>query len=227
MKDHYDILIATPGSSMEAGYVRSLSKTLDECNKRNISYLWLNGSSSLVHHARELTISGSEGLNLNPDDTAPVGGKVTYNKIIWIDSDIVWEPEDFFKLYESEHDVIAGVYLLADGLTSSVHDDKGEIQGHRIKWFNQPFQIRSTGFGFVAMKQGIFEKIERPWFKHIDQKIKRSDGTEIIDSLGEDISWCVKAYHAGINIYCDPSVTVGHSKKNVVGFKLGQIRQFQ
>lgn len=212
---------------MEAGYVKSLSKTLAECNKKNISYLLLNASSSLVHHARELTISGSEGLNLNPDDTAPVGGRVTYNKVIWIDSDIVWEPEDFFKLYESKHDVICGVYLLADGLTSSVHDSKGEISGFDIRLKNDIFQVQSTGFGFVAMKNGVFEKLERPWFSHASQKIVTSTGKEIYDSLGEDISWCVKAHSAGILIYCDPKILVGHMKKNVVGFKFGQIRQFQ
>jgi hypothetical protein len=227
LSSHYDVLIATPGSSLESGYVKSLTKTLTECHNKNISYLWLNASSSLVHHARELTISGSENLSLNPDDTAPVGGRVTYNKIIWIDSDIIWEPEDFFKIYYSEYDVVSGVYLLADGITSSVHDKNGEIQGNRFRFLSEPFQVQSIGFGFVAMKNGVFEKIERPWFKHVDQKIKRSDGTEIVDSLGEDISWCVKAYNVGIPIYCDPSVLVGHTKKNVVGFKLGQIRQFQ
>jgi hypothetical protein len=227
LNSHYDILIATPGSSLVPGYVKSLTKTLSECHDKNISCLWLNASSSLVHHARELTISGSEDLSLSPDDVAPVGGKVTYNKVIWIDSDIVWEPEDFFKLYNSEHEVISGVYLLADGLTSSVHDKNGEIQGNTFRFLTEPFQVQSIGFGFVAMKNGVFEKIERPWFKHIDQKIAKSDGTEIIDSLGEDISWCVKAYNAGIPIYCDPSIKVGHVKSNVVGFKDGQIRQFR
>lgn len=227
MKKHYDVLIATPGSNLEAGYVNSLVKTLDECAKRGISYLWLNASSSLVHHARELTISGSNNLALNPDHKGPVGDSITYNKIVWIDSDIVWEVEDFFKLYDSEHEVVSGVYLLADGLTTSIHDKNGEIPGQKIRWMNEPFQIQSAGFGFISMKSGVFEKIERPWFKHIDQNIKKSNGEEITDSLGEDISWCVKAFRAGIKIYCDPSITVGHIKKNIVGFRPGQIRQFQ
>ena len=48
---HYDVLIATPGAMMEAQYVKSLALTIEECNKRGITYKWLNNYSSLVHHA--------------------------------------------------------------------------------------------------------------------------------------------------------------------------------
>lgn len=222
---HYDVLIATPGNTMEAQYVESLSKTLIELDNKGISYYWLNGRSSLVHHARELTVGGD--MTLNPDDIGPMHDKVTYNKIFWIDSDIVWEPKDFIKLYESELDVVSGVYLLADGLTSSVHDSKGEIPGIAFREKTEIFQVQSIGFGFVAIKSGILEKLPRPWFMHYSQNVPNSKGEMLVDSVGEDISWCIKAYNAGIPIYCDPTVLVGHVKKNVVGFNFGQIRQFQ
>ena len=119
--DHYDVLIATPGHSLEAQYVKSLSETLAECNSRGVSYKWLNSYSSLVHNARETTITGGDGFTLNPLDKGPLGDSVTYNKIFWIDSDISWTPEDFFKIYDSEYDVTTGAYLLADGFTTSVH----------------------------------------------------------------------------------------------------------
>ena len=47
---HYDILIATPGINFEVQYIKSLVKTLEECNKRGLTYKWLNNYSSLVHH---------------------------------------------------------------------------------------------------------------------------------------------------------------------------------
>ena len=118
---HYDILIATPGFMMEAQYVKSLVNTLSECDKRGLTYKFINGSGSLVHHARELTASGGEGLELNPDHKGPIGDSVTYNKIFWIDSDISWEPWQFFKIYDSDYDVVTGAYLLADGVTTTVH----------------------------------------------------------------------------------------------------------
>lgn len=212
---HYDVLIATPGSMLEAQYVKSLVKTLEECSKIGITFKWLNAYGSLVHHARELTATGGEKMELNPDHNGPLADSVKYNKIVWIDSDISWEPEQFFKIYNSEYDVVTGAYLLADGVTTSVHawgDPRG-IPKNQIRQMSDPLKIQSTGFGFIAIKSGVFEKLERPWFKHYGQKIQRSDGVEIEDSLGEDISWCINAYKAGVDIYFDPSVLVTHIKK--------------
>lgn len=212
---HYDILIATPGFMMEAQYVKSLVNTLSECDKRGLTYKFINGSGSLVHHARELTASGGEGLELNPDHKGPIGDSVTYNKIFWIDSDISWEPWQFFKIYDSDYDVVTGAYLLADGVTTTVHawGAPGGIPKQDIMQMTEPLKIQSMGFGFAAMKSGVFEKMERPWFKHYTQEIQKTDGTIIEDSIGEDVSWCINAYKAGIDIYFDPEVLVKHMKK--------------
>ena len=70
--EHYDVLIATPGTDLKAAYVDSLVKTLAECDKRGLTYKWLNGQSSLVHHAREITMSGD--MRLDPDDKGPMHG---------------------------------------------------------------------------------------------------------------------------------------------------------
>jgi hypothetical protein len=216
--EHYDVLIATPGAMLEAQYVKSLVLTLEECNKRGITYKWLNAYSSLVHHARELTASGGEGMELNPDHRGPVGDAVTYKKIFWIDSDISWTPEQFFKLYDSDYDVISGAYLLADGITTPVHawGTPGGIPKEDILNMKEPIKIQSLGFGFVTMKSGIFEKLQRPWFKHFDQAVPTASGNQVVDSIGEDISWCIKAYQAGVELYFDPSVLVTHMKKQAI-----------
>jgi hypothetical protein len=216
---HYDVLIATPGAMMEAQYVKSLALTIEECNKRGISYKWLNNYSSLVHHARELTASGVEGLELDPQQTSPGGKDITYNKIFWIDSDISWTPEQFFKIYDSEYDVACGAYLLADGITTTVHawGTQGGMPATEIVKMKDPIKIQSLGFGFVAMRSGVFEKITRPWFNLEYVKVgEDSNGKDILDSVGEDISWCVKAYRAGIELYFYPDVLVTHMKKQPI-----------
>jgi hypothetical protein len=213
--DHYDVLIATPGHSLEAQYVLSLTETLSELNQQGISYKWLNAYSSLVHNARELTTTGGGNYMLNPLDSGPLGDRVTYNKIFWIDSDIAWTPKDFLKIYSSDYDVATGAYLLADGVTTSVHEwgAPGGMSVDKIKSLKNPLKIQSMGFGFVAMKAGVFEKLERPWFGHYTQPIQLPNGKTINTYLGEDISWSINAYKAGIEIYFDPTVLVGHMKK--------------
>jgi hypothetical protein len=204
---------------LEAQYVKSLVETLAECDKRGITYKWLNAYTSLVHHARELTASGSTGLNLDPSQTSPGGKDITYNKIFWIDSDIAWTPEQFFKLYDSDYSVICGAYLLADGVSTTVHawGNPGGIPATDIINMKDVIKVQSMGFGFVAMSCGVFENIPRPWFSHERVKVgENPDGSEIIDAVGEDISWCIKAFKAGIAIYFDPTVLVSHIKKQPI-----------
>lgn len=212
--DHYDVLIATPGAKMEAQYVRSLVATLAECDKRGITYKWLSGYSSLVHHARELTASGGQGLELNPDHKGPVGDSVTYNKIFWIDSDIEWAPKQFFQLYDAPEEVISGGYLLANGQTTTVHTQEFPqgIPKNVAKKMSRVIQVQGVGFGFVAVKSGVFERMERPWFAHVPQQVMTSSGKHIFDSLGEDVSWCIRAQRAGVPIHFDPGVLVNHIK---------------
>ena len=220
--EHYDVLIATPGAMLEAQYVKSLVLTLEECNRRGITYKWLNAYTSLVHHARELTASGTQGLNLDPTQDSPGGRDVTYNKIFWIDSDIAWKVEDFFKIYDSEYEVTSGAYLLADGHTTTVHawGTPGGIPAEEILQMSEIIKVQSIGFGFVAMKSGVFESIQRPWFNHEQVKVgEDNNGRPVIDTVGEDISWCVKAYRAGIDIHFDPGVLVDHIKKSPIRWR--------
>jgi hypothetical protein len=84
---------------------------------------------------------------------------------------------------------------------------------------NSVAEADAIGFGFVAVKSGVFEKIERPWFGMLPQVINNSKGKQVVLSLGEDVSWCVKARHAGYKIYFDPNVKVGHIKSKELSWR--------
>jgi hypothetical protein len=210
------VLILTPGHSLVNNYVQSLTKTIEYLNNNGITWKWLNTYSSLVFNARETTISGDN--NLNPEDIGPMHDMVTYDKMIWIDSDIEWSIEDFMKLYEAKQDIVSGVYLLANGETSTIvsADFPQGIPKKEINKLNDIFEITHCGFGFLAVKYGVFESIPRPWFTIINQPLAFKDGFNI--SLGEDISWCMKASNSGHKIYCDPLVKVNHLKTVKIGW---------
>ena len=72
-----------------------------------------------------------------------------------------------------------------------------------------PFEVEACGLGFVCIGQGVFESVERPWFKHIVQE--SSSGS--VQMLSEDLSFMMKVKAQGIPIFADPSVLVGHVKK--------------
>lgn len=216
---HYDVLIATPGHSMNAGYVKSLMETVEELDKRGLKYKWLNAYSSLVGNAREATMSGDG--TMNPGDKGPLKDKVRYKKIFWIDSDIEWSVKDFFKLYDSEEDIISGGYLIYTGKTSSVHSAQFPqgIPKEEVLKMNSIVPVDAVGFGFISIKEGVFEKIDRPWFGHLGQMIQGPNGKQIPISIGEDVSWCIKAKAAGFKIMFDPSVLVGHIKTSTISWQ--------
>lgn len=211
-KPHFNVLIATPGRMMEAEYVKSLVATLNHLDKEGISYLYLNEYSSQVNAAREATIMGSRFLSAW--DTEPLSGKVTYDKIIWIDSDISWTVDDFMKLYNSQYDIVSGLYFNEEGVplfSNSEEEIYFDFSTIRNKAY--PFEIFAAGFGFISMKSGVFESLPRPWFETVFQRIENEDGREMYLPWGEDFSWCKKAKDAGYKIYLDPSILVGHHKK--------------
>ena len=210
---HFNVLIATPGRSMEAEYVKSLVATIAYLEKEGISYLYLNEYSSQVNAAREATIMGSKFLNAF--ETRPVSGQATYDKIIWIDSDISWTPDQFMALYRSPLEIVSGIYINEEGVPLFAYDEDSIYFDHqKLASKAYPFEIFAAGFGFIAMKSGIFENIQRPWFDTVFQRIENEDKTkEIFLPWGEDFSWCKKAKDAGYKIYLDPNIKVGHHKK--------------
>lgn len=213
MKPHFNIIIATPGRNMEAEYVKSLVKTINYLNDNDISYYYTSEYSSQVSMARESTIMSSKVLSVFSKE--PLHGAATYDKIIWIDSDISWEIEDFINLYKSNLDIVSGIYINEDEVPLFLYKED-DIYFKDESWKNKkyPFKVFGVGFGFVAMKNGIFENIPRPWFNTVFQEIENEDKTEkFYLPWGEDLSWCKKANEQGYDLYVDPSIRVTHHKK--------------
>lgn len=180
----YDVIIATPGEAIDSHYVKSLMNTVKYLDDSNISWLWINDFSSHVGQARQRVVD--QILDH------------TYNKVIWIDSDIDWTIEEFMRLYESEHDLIGGCYLSTGGhiaaqdllgFSLTVNDLDGEIQ-----------KVSSCGFGFLAMRYGILEKLDTPFHS-------------LGSVLNEDVAFCLRAKEQlNVNIMLDTSIRLAHFK---------------
>jgi hypothetical protein len=214
MKPHYDVLIATPGKLMHSEYVQSLVKTCAWLSEQGLTYKFLSRQGSLIPSTREQT-----ALDTYKDDwdTREVGaGEFTYGKIFWIDSDIEWTIEAFEKILRSEHDVIGGLYQINSSgrVAAAFTDGAGQPtvvnEADFIMLEPEPMECYGLGFGFIAMKSGVFEKMDRPWFKieHI-----RWAHLEFDLNVGEDYSWCMNARRNGFKIMLDPNVKVKHHKE--------------
>ena len=212
---HYNVVIATPGQAMKTEYVQSLVLTTAWLNSRGLTYAYMSKQSSFVSEAREMTATNTFGNNWQ---TRQIGsGEFTYDKIVWIDSDIEWTVEDFERLWESDLDIVSGIYVTGpQGLVAAHYPDaQGRptfINKDEFMLHDQPVEVGGVGFGFVAMKFGVFENIERPWF--LIRRIKWDD-VDFYTNVGEDYSWCSAAQKAGYGIWIDPLVKVRHHKETV------------
>jgi hypothetical protein len=215
MKPHYDVLIATPGKLFHAEYVDSLVATTKWLAARGLSYKLLNKQSSFIPSGRELTATDTYSHNW---ETREIGsGAYTYSKIVWIDSDIQWDVKDFVALWSSDFDVVGGMYQTApDGTVAVAKFDslRRPIKVRESEFILDvdPVEVFGVGFGFVAMKYGVFESCSRPWFRI---RGMQWDELDFEVNVGEDYSWCMNARESGFKVMLDPKIRVKHHKETV------------
>jgi GT2 family glycosyltransferase len=65
--------------------------------------------------------------------------------------------------------------------------------------------------GFMMCRKGAFEKVTYPWFEPAMHEIEMSR-----DFSSEDVSLCWKWKDAGVKVYVDPDIIVGHEKAVVI-----------
>ena len=128
---------------------------------------------------------------------------------------------------EKERKIAAGWYSTEDGKTTSVahwldEDDfrnNGGVMNHEmvdgISKRKKPFTVDYTGFGWVMIKKGVFEhpEMKYPWFA---PKMQVFESGAVQDMCGEDVSFCLDAMDAGMSIWCDPRIRVGHEKTRII-----------
>ncbi|NDB59675.1 hypothetical protein EB001_14695, partial [bacterium] len=155
---HFNVVIMTPGKSLVSEYVKSLLGTIQVLQANNITWHFQNEYASLVTNAREATITGSRQLEVF--NRAPGKGQYTYDKIFCIDSDIVWNPDQFIKLLQSDKDIISGVYYEAQGADAMIHRNKDDFRPMSreeitaLQQTGDSFPTYGVGLGFMCVNQG-------------------------------------------------------------------------
>jgi len=178
--------------------------------------------SSMVNFARCKCLGANvlRGPNQKPWD-----GKLQYDYQLWIDNDIVFNTEGFFRLVAMDRDIAAGWYATEDGSTTSVahwleEEDfakNGGVMNHEtvetMSRRKKPFTVDYTGFGWVLIKNGVFENLEYPWFA---PQMQVFESGNVQDMCGEDVSFCLDAKKKGFEVWCDPKIRVGHEKIRIL-----------
>ena len=222
------IVFCLPGRGVSYTYLKNFVQLCFDIVQNGMSIQISQDYSSMVNFARCKCLGANV---LRGPDQIPWDGKLEYDYQIWIDSDIVFNTAQFWQLLdlanngEEEKEIVAGWYATEDGTTTSVahwleEDDfrkNGGVMNHEtvesISKRKKPFTVDYTGFGWVCIKKGVFEKLPYPWFA---PKMQVFESGAVQDMCGEDVSFCLDAIEAGYEIWCDPRIRVGHEKSRII-----------
>jgi hypothetical protein len=211
-KTEFDYMILIPGRSFSTDFVISLTNTTSFLNHFGYTHYISIKSYPIISSLRNLLISQNitDGvyLNINPNLSNSVfDNKIKINKkILMFDSDISWSINDLKLLIENDNDITVGAYQLTTGNTSlhSLEDKPVTPEDFRLQ--EHPFEVISSGLGFAAIKQEVFENIKYPWFEV-------NEGDSYHTTSGEDYNFFQKARKSGYKIICDPKIKLGHIKQ--------------
>jgi len=224
------IVFCLPGRGVSYTYLKNFVQLCFDIVQNGMSIQISQDYSSMVNFARCKCLGANV---LRGPDQIPWDGKLEYDYQIWIDSDIVFNTDQFWQLLDlanngeedGEKEIVAGWYATEDGTTTSVahwleEDDfrkNGGVMNHEtvesISKRKKPFTVDYTGFGWVCIKNGVFEKLPYPWFA---PKMQVFESGAVQDMCGEDVSFCLDALEEGYEIWCDPRIRVGHEKTRII-----------
>lgn len=83
------------------------------------------------------------------------------------------------------------------------YKDPGKYPGFEMELPKELFKAYFVGTGVMLIDMKVFEKLEKPYFKH-----EMNDEGLVI--CGEDGYFCKKVRQAGIDVWCDPTIKIGH-----------------
>jgi hypothetical protein len=152
---------------------------------------------------------GSE-VHLLPESASSIAAKRTtlverllanprLERLCFIDSDMVPPTDAVARLLAWDRDIISALYTMRQPpypIAAQFLDDRAPTDAEA----QQPVRVRAVGFGCVLVKRQVFETIGGDWFAERPG----------FAGQGEDGHFCDRAHAAGIPIYLDLQLEVGH-----------------
>lgn len=197
------VMIGTPcyDGRLDVWYTNSLVKTIRLCDEKNVEIIpiWIS-FDALLQRAR--------------NDTIQLAIEMECDDLIFIDSDIEWDPYDFYKLLDYEEDVIGGTYPKKSSIEEYV---VRQTERKPINPATGLLEVDGLGTGFVKLSKTAIEYLWNSSELYIDPK----DGKErrmIFDVViknqslySEDIHMFNKLQDGGFKIWLDTMITCNHT----------------
>jgi len=157
-----------------------------------------------------------------------------FEELMWIDSDIKFDPDAVERLRGHDLPIVAGIYAKKGVQDLAVHLEPGTMQ-LQMGVGGALVDVRYVGAGFVCTRRIVYEDIERtfslpvcntrfgapavPYF--LPMVIPDGPGYWY---LGEDYAFCERARQSGHRIVVDTTIRLGHVGPYTYGWEdAGQV----
>ena len=213
------LIICLPGNNFSGNWLDSFLAFYNWCIKNKITVMISRRESCNIYYVRNMCLGGD---STKGESQKPFQGSIDYDYMLWVDSDNVFTTNDFIKLYQLNKEIASGLYLTQNGKNFATVKDWDEefykkhgafefLTPENIKNNKEPFVVDYTGFGFILIKRGVFEKLQYPWFRPIWKKFGN-----INEFTMEDVSFCHLVRELGMKVWVHPEVIVKHEKKFLI-----------
>jgi hypothetical protein len=166
-----------------------------------ISLLRLQAQSPLK---LEFFLNQSLYIDYNRNQLVSVAMSNGSSHLMFIDSDIEFPPNGIERLRAHDKDIVGGYYNTRRGNNPiRVFEDGQLVPPDPLPAELFECRVLPTGFMLIRLEAIRFKP---PYFAVITHE----KGT-----IGEDVSFCKKAHDAGLQIWCDPTIPLGHVGKKI------------
>lgn len=214
-----NLVVCVPGNNFSELFLRNILDFQKRCfaNKINVNFSIFYSPNLYI--CRNGLLGGN---SLSGSNQKPWSGKINYDYILWLDSDIIFSFDDFIKLYSSNKQVISGLYYLHDERRQRFAavkewDEEYFKNNGTFEWVTNEylvekngslFKVDHVGMGFMLMKAGVIENVEYPWFRP-----KMANFIDLTEICTEDVSLCHTLKEKNFSIWINPNVIVRHEKR--------------
>ena len=144
-----------------------------------------------------------------------------YDRVLWLDSDMSFEPDFMERLsahLDSGLEMVTGLYFTRkEPVRPTIfktccieRTDEGKLNPKCEAYDDYPkdsiFEIAACGFGGVMCTTDLLRRVR--------DKLGRLPFSPVL-GFGEDLSFCLRVAECGDKIYCDSSALMGHIGQHI------------
>lgn len=189
------LMIAIPAfDHMQTAFVACLLKLINRLHADGIDFQVEIKAGTLVHTAR--------------DALAGKAMQDGFTHVLWLDSDMIFEPELVEDLTFSGQSFVTGIcHSRRPPYATCVFTDiQNDIKRWEGPYPTDTFRIAGCGMACVLMETQILKDVFNSYLTCFTP----------MRNYGEDLAFCLRAAGLGYKIYAEPSVRVGHIGQTII-----------